>query len=316
MIDVLMATYNGESYIREQLDSILEQSYKDIRIIISDDGSSDETLNILADYTSRFPDKIFQVKKVACYKNAAKNFLSLIKYSASEYIMFSDQDDIWIDNKIGNTYKKMHELEKALGKGTPLLVYSDLSVVDEELNIINKSMKRLMGFQNEKYTLGRLLTENIVNGNTMMLNRALIREIETDKEVFMHDWYIALIATVFGKTAFIDEPMTLYRQHGLNTLGAVNPFSVKELFAHKKRREHIKSNYKKMFLQANSLLEILENKKRNNEKNIDALQTNIDIVRKFLELENMGRLKKIKTILKYGFFKNSVLMTVGMMLNI
>ena len=136
MIVILLSTYNGEKYIKQQLDSLFSQTYKDFEIIVRDDKSMDNTLEIL---------KSFDIKLVDSTQNlgAKKSFASLLEYaiqnSDAEYFMFCDQDDIWEKDKIEKTLKKMEEMGSEFGN-VPLLVHTDLKVVDEKLNILSASM--------------------------------------------------------------------------------------------------------------------------------------------------------------------------------
>ena len=128
-VDILLATYNGEKYIREQIDSILNQTYKEFRLLISDDGSTDGTRDILNEYKAK--DDRIEIFMQEENLGVVKNFEFLLKKVEAKYYMFSDQDDIWKDEKIEKSLKKIEE-------GFDL-VYSDLEVVDENLNVTYES---------------------------------------------------------------------------------------------------------------------------------------------------------------------------------
>ena len=139
-VDVLLATYNGEKYLKEQIDSILEQTYSDFRLFISDDGSADDTRKILEEYKNK--DSRIQVFFQESNLGVVKNFEFLLKKVESAYYMFSDQDDIW----------KAEKIEKSLNKienDNCDLVYSDLEVVDEKLNVTYESYWKLKGIYNK-----------------------------------------------------------------------------------------------------------------------------------------------------------------------
>ena len=136
MIDILMATYNGGKYISEQINSILNQTYKEWTLYIRDDGSKDNTVDIIDDYCKKYPGKIIRIKDDKLGLGAKLNFSELMKYSKSNYCMFADQDDVWLNTKIEDTMNKMIEAENIHGKETPILVHTDLKVVDGNLNII------------------------------------------------------------------------------------------------------------------------------------------------------------------------------------
>ena len=136
-----MATYNGEKYLREQIDSILKQTFKDWKLIIRDDGSKDKTIEILNEYEKK--DK--RIKVLQDNKGnlgVAKNFEELLKNSSGEYVMFSDQDDYWMKNKIEKYIKVLEKLDKENLKN-PLLIHSNSYVCDKNLNILKKKMKDL-----------------------------------------------------------------------------------------------------------------------------------------------------------------------------
>ena len=139
MIDILMATYNGERYISEQIESILNQTYKNWKLYIRDDGSKDNTISIIRDFEKQYPNKIILVKDKKNGLGAKCNFAELMKYSKQEYCMFSDQDDIWIDNKIEKTLEKMKQAEKKYSKKTKNFEHTELKVIDVELKDINDS---------------------------------------------------------------------------------------------------------------------------------------------------------------------------------
>lgn len=220
-IDILLATCNGFSFIASQLDSILSQTHKQIRLIIRDDVSDDSTRKILETYAQRFPEVITLVPAdVRLGING--NFSCLMEHSTAHYIMFADQDDLWDHSKVSKTLKKMQELENLYSVNNPLLVHTDLKVVDRDLNDLSPSFWQYSGI-NPFYaqTLNRLLMQNVVTGCAMMINRPLLQLAHPIPEnAAMHDWWIALVASAFGYIEALPYPTLLYRQHGKNKLGA------------------------------------------------------------------------------------------------
>lgn len=221
-VAVLLAAYNGEKFIIEQLESIRNQTYQNFRCYIHDDGSTDGTYDLLADYCERNPDKFKLVEGPSC-GGAKNNFFFLMRAVVDEpYIMFCDQDDYWQPEKISSSLKAIREL--SCDSAEPLCVYSDLEVVNSDLELINSSFYHFTGRNPLKNDLKSLLITNEVVGCTMMINRALAEkslEINDIGSVFMHDWWIALVASACGKINFIDRPLMKYRQHQHNVVGAV-----------------------------------------------------------------------------------------------
>lgn len=220
-IAILMATYNGEKYICQQIDSILSQTCKDWELYIHDDGSTDNTIAALESYVEKYPNKIHLIDGKST-GGAKYNFFYLFGQVEAPYYMTCDQDDVWLDKKIGLTYDKMLTIETKAD--VPCLVYTELRVVDSELNTIADTMSGYQSLDCHKRTINQFILQNSVTGCTMMVNRALrdkmLRITDIDNTI-MHDWWAALVAAQFGKTAFIDEPTILYRQHGDNSLGAL-----------------------------------------------------------------------------------------------
>lgn len=232
MVDILLAAYNGENYIAEQLDSILQQTCRDFRIIIRDDGSRDSTCSILRRYEAEHPDRIRVMVNQPTTGAAKKNFFQLLSDSDSEYVMFCDQDDIWGPDKIALTMNEMDKLEKQYGKAVPLLVHTDLSVADRTGRVIADSFQRYMKLPVQK-AFNRLIIQNDVTGCTVMINRCLaeyMRRADQTDRILMHDHWAAMIASVFGKRAYLDIPTMRYRQHGDNSVGAKDAGSISYLY--------------------------------------------------------------------------------------
>jgi glycosyltransferase involved in cell wall biosynthesis len=225
-IAILMAAYNGEPYIASQIDSILKQTSDDWILYIHDDGSGDNTERIIDTYCSRYPDKIIKIPGKPT-GGAKENFLFLMENVDAPYLMFSDQDDIWLKDKVAVTFETMKKTENHK-ETIPVLVYSELKVVDENENVIAERMCDFQQLDMHADDTLHLLMQNIATGCTIMINRALKEkalQVEDPYHMIMHDWWLALTASYFGKMAYIDTPLTLYRQHITNNVGAKNPYS-------------------------------------------------------------------------------------------
>ena len=193
-IDVLLATYcPKERMLCEQIDSIRAQKGVDINLICREDIEG---------------------------LGACANFAKLLESSTAEYVAFSDQDDVWLENKLAKSMERMRKLETEYGKDTPLLVFTDAKVVDPDLNILDESLFHRTKINPQRLRPEQLIQQNVANGNTMLFNAALARKATSiPREAFMHDHWVILVASVFGKIACIDEPTLLYRQHEGNVIG-------------------------------------------------------------------------------------------------
>lgn len=222
MVDILLATYNGERFLREQIDSLLSQTYQNIRILIRDDGSTDGTISIVREYEKQHPDKVKFITDDKKGGSSAKNFFLLCSYATSEYAMFCDQDDFWLPNKVKVTLEKMRSEEEKIGADRPILVFSEYSVVDENLKLlpVKESHNQVAAY---KLDLPNLLVQNYVTGCLAMVNRALYTKMGVYTEAIqMHDWWAALISVSLGTLLHLPEKTMLYRQHGGNVVGAVD----------------------------------------------------------------------------------------------
>lgn len=216
-IDVLMATYNGEKYLKEQIDSILNQTYKNINLIISDDCSKDGTCEILKQYE----DKDERVNVFYQEKNLGyvKNFEFLLKKVENDFYMLSDQDDFWLPEKIE---KSMETLKSKKAD----LVFGDLEIVDENLNTIYPSfgdfmkLNKKIGKYINSYKINYLY--NCVTGCTVLSKKKFIKKLipfPTKSKYVIHDHWLGLIISMNGKLAYMPEKYMKYRQHGANQVG-------------------------------------------------------------------------------------------------
>lgn len=216
-IDILLATYNGEKYLKEQIDSILNQTYKNINLIISDDCSTDRTREILKEYEhSDERIKIYYQKENQGY---IKNFEFLLKQVNSDVYMLSDQDDVWLPEKIEKSYE-------TLKKKNADLVFGDLEVVDKNLNTIYPSFNKFMLLDRkirkyiDSYKINYLY--NCVTGCTVMSKKEYINKLlpfPSKSKYVAHDHWMGIIIALDGKLAYMPEKYIKYRQHGNNEIG-------------------------------------------------------------------------------------------------
>ena len=216
-IDILLATYNGEKYSREQIDSILNQTYKNIRLILSDDCSKDGTRKILEEYKNK--DERIKVYYQEKNLGVVKNIEFLLGKVESPYYMLADQDDYWLPEKAEKSLE-------TLKNNNADLVFGDLQVVDENLNTMYESfndymlLSRKINKYIDSYKVNYLY--NCVTGCTVLAKKETIDKIlplPTNSKYLIHDHWIGLMASLNGKLAYMPEKYIKYRQHGDNQVG-------------------------------------------------------------------------------------------------
>lgn len=311
-ITVLMATYEGERYIGQQLDSILAQTIPDIQIMISDDGSKDRTRQILERYKRWYPGQIVlnhRVKEGAYGDRpgqvppGAMNFFWLLSQSDGDYVLLCDQDDVWENHKVRTLLRRMRQLERTLGPRHPILVHSDMMVTDRRLGVIAPSFFKYQCCNPDRKAFSQILAENPVTGGAIMMNRALVRLVETaPARCFMHDWWIALAASCFGTISCVKEPLYQYRQHGGNTLGAARTGSVEDMRARAGRQAEVEDHYRRMFAQAAAFgARYKEQMTREQKRTLKA----------FLALPLQSPGERFRSIVRNGFYKSSPAQTLA-----
>ena len=216
-IDILLATYNGEKYLKEQIDSILNQTYKNIRLVISDDCSKDSTLEILKEYEKK--DERIELYIQQSNIGVVKNIDFLLKQVKSPYYMLADQDDYWLPEKAEKSLEKLNQQNADL-------VFGDLDVVDKSLETIYPSfndymlLTRKINKYIDSYKVNYLY--NCVTGCTVLAKKETVKKIlplPTNSKYLIHDHWIGLMVSLNGKLAYMPEKYIKYRQHGNNQVG-------------------------------------------------------------------------------------------------
>ncbi|GEM81328.1 glycosyltransferase family 2 protein [Vibrio superstes] len=229
-IDVVMATYNGEAYLAEQLQSIIDCKGFDEhinRIIISDDGSDDRTLEIARQFNC---DRI-EIHINQGTKGVIGNFNNAVAHSTADYVIFSDQDDVWCGNKIHVLYEGITHLEKS--KHNTCLFFTDLELVNYNLESINHSFWDAQNLDPRLVeSFSSISMQNVTPGCALVVNRSLLKiTYPCPSDVVMHDWWLLLNARLFGHIGYSREVTMKYRQHATNTIGTTKPLS----YLHMKR---------------------------------------------------------------------------------
>lgn len=215
-ISVAIATYNGAKYLEEQLNSILSQTLIPSEIVVTDDGSTDGTKDILERYQKsgliRYSVNADTLGYIANFKRA----VSMCK--KGNHVALSDQDDVWLPGKLQAAADVLKSIED---QNRPLMVYSDLILVDPSLNVLNSSFRNELGQDSYEHCLETVLFGGFVNGCTMLMNPAMVTLFDTipSNADVPHDSWISLIAHTFGVVREVPEALILYRKHSENATG-------------------------------------------------------------------------------------------------
>ena len=220
LIEVVMPTYNGVLFIEEQISSIFQQTLRPYRLLVRDDGSTDGTL-LLLERLKLIYGSWLVIMSCGLNKGCKSSINSLLSHTTADYVALSDQDDVWLVDKMELAYAEIIRAETQNGKEVPILIHTDLKIVGSNLEEYYGSFmcrQHLDPFLNSPHCLA--LT-NIVTGCTMLINRPLINKaLPIPSQALVHDWWIALVASVFGKIIYIPISTILYRQHSNNLIGA------------------------------------------------------------------------------------------------
>lgn len=248
LVQILLSTYNGGLYLKEQIESILAQSYKHWELLIRDDASTDNTKELIDAYVQQYPD---QIRIITGGKggDSSNSFMSMLAYSSADYLMFCDQDDSWMPTKIEESLTLVQQLEFS---GKAALVYTDMQVVNEDLKELYpsfiKHQKLNPQWVSNKYNV---FAQSMAAGCTMLFNRRLLQYLHPIKApLFQHDHWLLMHAACYGKLGFINTPLVKYRQHEENAVGShavdLGYFASKTLALKKvmQRWQYIKSQFK------------------------------------------------------------------------
>lgn len=300
-VHIVMATYNGEKYVREQMDSLLSQTHKQLTIEVCDDGSTDGTVAIIREYMAKDTRVKLHVNTQNC--GYVKNFLTGIKRCQAPYVMLCDQDDIWREDKVAQTLRVMKEAEKEMS-GKPVLVFTDAECFDSDT-------KRTLGFFHEtshldvkKVDTAHLFMENKCIGCTMMMNRAVLPYLEElPEEIRVHDWWLALICSHFGTIRYVPQATLRYRQHEGNQIGGSSFGGYL-----KKRLAHIREQRQALLLtyrQGAAFLHLFGTQ-------MDKKQR--IVAEQFAGMEQAGFFGRRCRILRHGFKKSGWVRNIGLLL--
>lgn len=302
-IAILMAAYDGELYIGDQIDSILAQTDDRWHLTIQDDGSRDATLAVARMRASDHPGRITVRARSVNSGSAMRNFFELLLSTDAPYAMFADDDDVWLPEKIAVTRDAMTTLERRFGPQTPILVHTDLAVTDAHLATLSPSMARSQRLDGGEARLSRLLVQNTVTGCTVMINRALADLVRPPfTGIAMHDWWLALVASAFGKIGYVASPTVLYRQHGRNAVGASDVRSVRYTLGRLIDADGSTRRLEASYRQAEAFLDHFGSR-------LSASQ--LTVVRDYASLPSLAKPARLAMLRRHGFWKNTTVRRLG-----
>lgn len=258
---ILMSTYNGEKYLSEQLESLIKQTYKNIKIIIRDDGSKDNTINIIKDFKKN-NDNIVLIEGEN--KGFIKSFFELINLAEdADYYAYCDQDDVWMEDKI----ERAVEFLSKTNKNKPALYFSNSDYYDENMNYLATAEK------NKIYNFRNSLVECVTQGMTMIINnkiRELIKANNPQNSLY-HDWWTYMICSGFGEIIYDNKSLVKYRRH--NKSVTVEGRSKIELFIWRVKKFLIGDSLKQIKKQLQEYEKLYSNELNEEDKKLLSLFT-------------------------------------------
>jgi glycosyltransferase involved in cell wall biosynthesis len=287
-IAILMCTYNGEKYLAEQLDSIQTQTYKNWTLYVNDDGSKDNTVDILKSYQKKWGTKKLIIRR-GPQNGFCQNFLQLINDSKIEadFYFLSDQDDVWMPNKLSHAIKKISTLNPL----KPNLYCARTTYVSSDC-------KKILG-QSELFlkppSFKNAIVQCVAGGNTMAFNNHLKRFLQRHPkvEVVSHDWWLYIINELVGGETFIDcESTIFYRQHNKSLIGANTGLLAK-------------LNRLRMLLNGTYRLYNTKHLKALVNFHYEATNSNIGLIRKFSNLRDKPLRCRCKMIRELGIYRQT-----------
>lgn len=311
-IVILLGTYNGARFVEEQIKSIQGQTVNNWNLLVRDDASDDGTVELIAGL-ARDDERIQWVKNGQGRLGIVGNFGELMRIAHSEgadYIFLSDQDDVWTPTKIAEQLTYLRKMEECYGENTPILVYSDLEIVDEQLRRIHPSFMSYQGLTHEsRDPLRVLLTQNFVTGCATAINRPLLNlAVPLPPNVIMHDWWLALCGAACGQLAYLPQALLRYRQHGANQLGAEGLLTMLNPLSDASSRRLSRSEY----YVSGSIGHAAILSERIVSRGVPCPSETLSLLRRFAACGQQGRLRRLWTVFglklrRQGLFRQLLL---------
>lgn len=217
-VEILLSTYNGEKYLSQQLDSLIQQDYNEWTLTIRDDGSTDGTVKIIEQFSRGYSEKVKILKDNLGNLGYNKSFTELMMQSKGDYIMLCDQDDFWEPNKVSELLGAIQK-EEIGNPNKGILAFADLLLADENLNTRGASFLKQMRYKNQ---LGQQIffLKNYAPGCNTIINKVLLQQaLKTKNIVELHDYWLILLSASIGSILYVDKPLMKYRLHDGNEIG-------------------------------------------------------------------------------------------------
>nr|WP_296155053.1 glycosyltransferase family 2 protein [uncultured Blautia sp.] len=305
-ISVAMCTYNGEKYVAEQLKSILNQNHPVDEIVIGDDGSTDRTVEIIEEIlkTSKVKYKIIQNETNLGYR---KNFENVIANTKGDIIFLSDQDDVWLEEKVKTLINDLEQDEQYM------LVFSDAYIVDSTLNKMSESLWDSVCYNNNRRRFNNwtemLCSGYYVTGATVAFRRALFEKAYPFSDLWHHDGWLAMFASLYGKIYEEKEKLILYRQHADNQIGAITENSLREKIKNKiiilkkisKNQRVGRSTNAQRYRELYERIKMLDNN-----KDVYVIKNCVEAQNVMTQIGNVNKIRSLKVIIDCclkGYYK-------------
>ena len=303
-VTIVMSVFNGSKYLEEQLFSLSLQTYKNWKLLVRNNGSTDGTLKILKKFQEEHTDgRVKIVDTPVVIDPVYKSFMDLVDKADTRYLMLCDADDFWLPNKIELSLKGILEMEKNYGCEVPLLYHTDLTLVDENLSPYSTSMWRSQRLNPKRKSAIQCLMHNHAVGNTFIFNNALQQKVTKRPEcIIMHDVYLLIVASLFGAVDFGSKSQLLYRQHSANICGGRTLYNYTTLRA-KAEPNKIKQVLEQKWKLAKDVLEIYSS---------DMQENDIKAFADIASIPSSSWMRKRRLLIKNNAYMNGFIRNVAL----
>jgi glycosyltransferase involved in cell wall biosynthesis len=219
-LEVVMPTFNGERFLAQQVETIYEQTLRPDRLLIRDDGSTDGTIELIESLQLRYGNWIRRLESIE-HLGCCASVNVLLSATQAKYVALADQDDLWHPEKLEQSLALLRQMEGIYGEDMPLLVHGDLRLVDADGKPMGHTFFAYQRLDPRRISPVDLAFTNVVTGCTCVMNQSLLaKAMPIPREAIMHDWWLALVTSVFGTIGILKGISIDYRQHGNNYIGA------------------------------------------------------------------------------------------------